>query len=145
MNQTIYLTDDQGCFTEVVAFDPQQAIPRGAVFVAPPVTMGDEVAQWVGEGWRVLASAPAPVPAATPVPQSVTMRQARLALLDTGLLSSVQTAINSLPEPDKTKAQIEWEYSNALQRDNPFVAVLGAALGLTDEDIDNLFIEGVTM
>ena len=73
-------------------------------------------------------------------PQEITMRQARLALLDIGLLSNVTTAINSLPEPDKTKAQIEWEYSNALQRDNPFVAVLGAALGLSSQDIDNLFI-----
>ena len=74
------------------------------------------------------------------VPQEITMRQARLALLENGLLANVQTAINSLPEPDKTKAQIEWEYSNALQRDNSFVAVLGAALGLSSQDIDNLFI-----
>ena len=73
-------------------------------------------------------------------PQEITMRQARLALLEHGLLANVQTAINSLPEPDKTKAQIEWEYSNALQRDNPFVSVLGAALGLSSQDIDNLFI-----
>ena len=73
-------------------------------------------------------------------PQEVTMRQARLALLDAGLLSSVQPAITSLPEPDKTKAQIEWEYSNALQRSNPFVTVLGTALGLNSEALDNLFI-----
>ena len=84
-------------------------------------------------------------PVVLPCPQEITMRQARLVLLEHGLLSNVQTSINSLPEPNKTKAQIEWDYSNALQRDNPFVAVLGAALGLTDEDIDNLFIEGATM
>lgn len=85
---------------------------------------------------------PTPV---TIIPQEITMRQARLVLLEHGLLANVQTAINSLPEPNKTKAQIEWDYSNALQRDNSFVAVLGAALGLTDEDVDNLFIEGATM
>lgn len=73
-------------------------------------------------------------------PNEVTMRQARLALLDAGLLSSVQTAINSLPEPARTKAQIEWDYSNALQRDNSFVATLGAALGLNEAALDNLFI-----
>ena len=75
------------------------------------------------------------------VPQEVTMRQARLALLENGLLANVQPAINSLPEPDKTKAQIEWEYSNALQRSNPFVDVLGAALGLSSQDLDDLFIQ----
>ena len=79
-------------------------------------------------------------PVIIPIPQEVTMRQARLALLDAGLLSSVQTAINSLQEPAKTKAQIEWDYSNALQRGNSFVATLGAALGLNDEALDNLFI-----
>ena len=75
------------------------------------------------------------------IPQEVTMRQARLALLENGLLANVQPAINSLPEPDKTKAQIEWEYSNALQRSNPFVAVLGSALGLSSQDLDDLFIQ----
>ena len=79
-------------------------------------------------------------PIYNPVPQEITMRQARLVLLEHGLLANVQTAINSLPEPNKTKAQIEWDYSNALQRDNSFVTVLGTALGLTDEDIDNLFL-----
>ena len=82
----------------------------------------------------------APTQAPAIVPQEVTMRQARLALLDAGLLANVQTAINSLPEPAKTKAQIEWDYSNALQRDNSFVSVLGAALGLNETALDNLFI-----
>ena len=80
-------------------------------------------------------------PVLNPVPQEVTMRQARLALLENGLLANVQPAINSLPEPDKTKAQIEWDYSNALQRSNPFIAILGAALGLSSQDLDNLFIQ----
>jgi len=80
-------------------------------------------------------------PMSSIVPSEVTMRQARLALLENGLLANVQPAINSLPEPDKTKAQIEWEYSNALQRSNPFVDVLGAALGLSSQDLDDLFIQ----
>ena len=84
-------------------------------------------------------------PVVNPVPKEITMRQARLALLDASLLSSVQPAIDSLPEPSKTKAQIEWEYSNALQRDNPFVATLGGALGLSSEDIDNLFIQAARL
>jgi hypothetical protein len=79
-------------------------------------------------------------PIVVPIPQEITMRQARLALHDAGLLSNVVSAINSLPEPSKTKAMIEWEYSNALQRNNPFVTTLGTALGLSSDDIDNLFI-----
>jgi hypothetical protein len=74
------------------------------------------------------------------VPQEVTMRQARLALLAAGKLAGVDAAIVSMPEPHKTAASIEWEYSNALQRSNPFVAQLGAALGLDESGIDVLFV-----
>lgn len=83
-------------------------------------------------------------PTPVQIPQEVTMRQARLALLDAGLLANVQPAINSLNEPDKTKAQIEWEYSNALQRSNPFVTTLGTALGLDSTALDTLFIQANT-
>lgn len=89
---------------------------------------------WDGESFAPPAE-PGPV-----VPASVTMRQARLALLGAGLLGSVQTAIDGLPSPQREAAQIEWDYSNELQRDNPFVALLAPALGLTSEQLDALFI-----
>ncbi len=73
------------------------------------------------------------------------MRQARLALLNHALLSSVAPAISSLSEPARTKAQIEWEYSNALERDNPFIATIGVALGLNAAAIDALFVEAATL
>lgn len=75
------------------------------------------------------------------IPTEVTMRQARLALLAAGKLAGVDAAIASMPEPQKTAANIEWEYSNALQRSNPFVSQLGAALGLDESGIDALFVE----
>ncbi len=74
-----------------------------------------------------------------PVPAEVTMRQARLALLAAGKLAAVEAAIDAMAEPRKTAARIEWEYSNALQRDNALVAALGPALGLSTNDVDNLF------
>ena len=74
-----------------------------------------------------------------PVPAEVTMRQARLALLAAGLLDDVEAAIAGMDEPAKTAAQIEWEYSNALERDNTLVAILGPALGLSSNQIDDLF------
>ena len=83
----------------------------------------------------------------TPVqtPQEVTMRQARLALLENGLLANVQPAINALPEPQRTQAQIEWDYSNGLERGNAFVATLGAALGLNAAGIDALFVQAAQL
>ena len=83
-----------------------------------------------------------PPPPPPQVPIEITMRQARLVLLGAGLLDDVSTAIAALPSPQKDAAQIEWEYSNALRRDNAFVAMLAPALGLDDEAIDALFIAG---
>lgn len=79
------------------------------------------------------------------IPASVTMRQARLALLAAGKLAQVEAAINSLPEPQKSEAKIEWEYSAEVVRNKPFVQSLGAALGLSDDDLDSLFIEAVKL
>lgn len=52
----------------------------------------------------------------------------------------METAIDAMEEPTQTvAARIEWEYSNALQRDNALVAALGPALGLSTNAVDNLF------
>ena len=71
----------------------------------------------------------------------VTMRQARIALLEVGLLDSVESAIASIPDPvQRKKAEIEWNYSQEVQRHNGFVSVLAPMLGLTDEQTDQLFM-----
>jgi hypothetical protein len=79
------------------------------------------------------------------VPASVTMRQGRLALLAAGKLAQVDAAIASLPEPQKSAALIEWNFSNELQHGNAFVATLGAALGLSDAQVDQLFITAAAL
>lgn len=86
-----------------------------------------------------------PEPLPEPVPQKLTARQARLALHSIGKLADVPAAIAALPEPQKTNAEIEWEYATYIERNNPFVAVLASALQLTDEQIDQLFIEGAKL
>jgi len=74
------------------------------------------------------------------VPQSVTMRQARLALYAAGLLTSVDAAIAAMPEPDKTAASITWEFAQTVDRGFGMVPQLAAALGMTETQIDDLFI-----
>ena len=74
------------------------------------------------------------------VPQSVTMRQARLALLGAGLLTGVDAAIAAMPEPDRTAAQITWEFAATVDRQFGMVPALAASLGMTDAQIDDLFI-----
>ena len=81
-----------------------------------------------------------PVTSVNGVPQVVSMRQARLALLQAGLLAGIEAAIAGLSEPQKTAALIEWEYSSEVHRDKAFVQTLGAALGLPPSALDALFI-----
>jgi hypothetical protein len=74
-------------------------------------------------------------------PQEVTMRQARLALLAAGKLAGVDAAIDALPEPQKTAARITWDYSSVVLRHQPLVLQLAPAIGLTDAQLDNLFLQ----
>lgn len=78
-------------------------------------------------------------------PAQVTMRQARLALANAGLLPQVSVAIDSLEEPQRTAASIEWDYSQVVERDRELVAMLGPMLGLDDEALDDLFREAAKL
>lgn len=90
------------------------------------------------------ADVPAPeLPVYTPppskVPTSLSMRQARLALLGAGLLDTVQAGVSAMPKA----AQIEWEFAATVERSSPLVATLAASLGLDDAALDALFEAGV--
>lgn len=102
--------------------------------------LGEEAASHAELIALVRASMVPYIPPPIVVPTSVTMRQARLALLSSGKLGSVATVIASLPSPQKEAAEIEWEYSQEVQRNNGFVSLLAPALGLTETDLDDLFI-----
>lgn len=101
--------------------------------------VGDCVVEdWVG-------SLPVPPEPSPIVPNAITMRQARLVLLGMGVLTKVDAAINSLPEPQKSAAKITWEYSTEVQRHNGLVLSLGPALGLSESQIDAMFIQGAVL
>lgn len=75
----------------------------------------------------------------------VTARQARLALAAVGKLSSVADAIAALAEPDKTLVSIEWEYATTVERTSPWIEALRPALGLTEEELDALFVQAAEL
>lgn len=79
------------------------------------------------------------------VPQSVTMLQARLALQSVELLERANATIAALPGKDGESARTYWEFANNVLRDNPLVALLSANLGLTDAQIDQLFIDASSL
>lgn len=71
----------------------------------------------------------------------VSMRQARLALHTAGLLSNVNATLAGITDEDtRVKAQIEWEYATEVDRSSSLLAAMKGALGLTDEQLDSLFV-----
>lgn len=79
-------------------------------------------------------------------PQIVTSRQIRLAMIMSGVtMEQIATFINSLEEPQKTMAQIEWEYANEFDRDHQMVGVFANFLQMTDEQVDALWVLASTL
>ena len=81
------------------------------------------------------------VPEVPAVPASVSMRQAKRALLAAGLLDSADMAIAGIAdETARRAAQIDWTSATEVRRDWPLVASIAQALSLTDQQIDALFV-----
>lgn len=90
---------------------------------------------WLAEGNTPEPADPPPAPVIT----SVTMRQARLALLQSGLLTQVSASITD------PAAQIEWEYAQTVERNSPLVQQIATGLSLDEQQLDSLFTLAATL
>jgi hypothetical protein len=50
--------------------------------------------------------------------------------------ASLRLNIAALPEPERSQAQIEWDYASEFRRLHPLIVKLIPILGLTDEQVD---------
>lgn len=100
-----------------------------AAMGTPLDAYADMLNEWV-------ASYVTPPPDPIVVPQIVSMRQARRALNSIGLLQTIDSLIKTLSIDD----QIEWEYATEVQRNYPLLKNIQQSAGLTDKQIDDLFI-----
>ena len=80
-----------------------------------------------------------PPPYVAPIPTVVTMRQARLALLQAGKLTAVNQTLATLTGVQGEAARIEWEFAATVDRNSELVTMLAAALSLSDDDLEALF------
>jgi len=86
-------------------------------------------------------------PAPRHVPASVTARQAHQALIIMGKYDLVAPAINAVADPVQRRLlQAEWDKSQTFDRHRPtLIALAKGALGMSDEDIDALFVFASTL
>ena len=75
------------------------------------------------------------------IPESISKRQARQQLIIDGLYNNVQAIIDSIEDPtQRLLTQVFWEDSNTFERNHPMLIQFGTALGLTEAELDMMFI-----
>ena len=85
------------------------------------------------------AQPPLPEPPG-PVPTNLPAWRIRVVLKQRGLLNNVKQLINSLPAEQKAIAE-EQLVDSKFERGHPLIEQLGMALGLTSDDLDDIFRE----
>ena len=129
-----YAIVDDGNFVEFRDFDVVPVLPGKPYrkFYEVVRETGTPPFEGVENGKWMIRTAPVE----PSVPQYVTARQARLALLQVGLLSNVASVIAN----SSTEVQITWEYATEWDRKDPYIISIGTNLGLSNTEIDQLFI-----
>lgn len=69
------------------------------------------------------------------VPDAVSARQMKLALLGAGLLDNIEAFVSS----QDRAVQISWEYATEFHRGDPLLAGMAKAFGMTGEQVDEIF------
>jgi len=87
-------------------------------------------------GYADTGFVPVDIPDPVEVPQSISRMQAKQALLAAGQLSAVEAAMASAPPA----VQIYWSDASHFHRDHPVLEQMGQALGMSSDDLDQLFI-----
>ena len=75
------------------------------------------------------------------VPQEVQLWRARTVLKLLGMEQVIEVALNSLDEPLKTGALYIWQLGTTVERNSQTVLLLQTVLGLTDAQVDDIFIQ----
>lgn len=80
------------------------------------------------------------------VPHTITNGQGREALLDAGLYAAIQPTIDAIEDDDtRERAQIAWQYRPTFERSSPFVMLMADKLALSEEQLDQLFIDAAKL
>ena len=75
------------------------------------------------------------------VQDEVQLWRIRTILKVLGMEQVVEITLNSLQEPQKTGALYIWNYGTTVERNSQTVQLLQSVLGLTSEQVDDIFIQ----
>ena len=91
------------------------------------------------DGAAALITAPEPEPPT--VPAVVSRAKGKVVLIQAGLWQSVLDYVAAIPDPaHRALAEVALHDTQEWSRDSPFMAAISSALGVTEEQMDQLFI-----
>jgi hypothetical protein len=83
-----------------------------------------------------------PALAPTPVPSQVTRAQGKVVLIQMGLWPQVLAFVDAIEDPvQKAVAEVAINDTGHWQRNSPFLNQVAAARGISQEQMDQLFIQ----
>lgn len=96
------------------------------------------------------------VDAAPPVIPAITKRQFLIQAVIAGIVEAadaesgaipapIAAVFDSLPTEQKIAARITWATMTVIERNEPLVAAVAAAFGMTESQIDNFFLQAATL
>lgn len=93
---------------------------------------------WDGEKAVLI---PAPEPEPPTVPAVVSRAKGKVVLIRAGLWQSVLDYVAAIPDPEQRAiAEVALHDTQEWSRESPFMAAISSALGVTEEQMDQLFI-----
>ena len=129
---------------EIRQENPNMSIPDGTDCSSLGFEFLEEVEKPKQEGFYAIEVAPINnkqtwklVEIPKEVPQEITPLQSKLQLLEIGLLDEVEALVTA-----DRKVQLYWEYASVIERDNEILLMMATSLGMTEEQLDDLFIKG---
>lgn len=122
---TIYQWDSERVYSESVVVDPTGPISPRSTLIAPPETIGTEVARWTGTGWEVLPERPAP-----PAPPEPSVEELRAQVQQAATDKRWQVMTGGLTLPGGIEVGTTIDDQNRITS----VVANAALAGLTDAD-----------
>lgn len=105
--------------------------------LAGPLTLAEVLT------WAITLPPPPPDPLA--VPSEVPRWALRAVLDEMNKLNQIDAALNTIPGKAGSVARRQWAECLYVERYHPMTAQIGAVIGLTDSQMDDLFREAATL
>lgn len=135
-----YAIVESGIVANVIESGADFAKQIGAIPAEANGTYAAIGGTWDGTAFGPAAPGPAPEPETPAVPESVTLAQGKVALIQEGLWPSVLEYVASIEDPTaRTLAEVALNDTKDWKRTSPFLNAAAAYIGLSDAQLDELF------